>query len=166
MVAERAAEDVPARRRAASWSATSASTASAKVASVVTRMAGESGPCSAWVMRSAATRPGSAGGVGEDHPLRRAGREVDADLAADLDLGGGDPGIARPDDPVDRREARVGQPERERADRLGAAGDDEGVDLEQPGRAEQDRVRPAIAGRRATRRRPDPRPRPVPARRS
>ena len=82
---------------------------------------------------------GDASGIGrrrgEDHPLRRPGREVDADLAADLDLGGGDPGVARPDDPVDRREARVGQAERERADRLGAAGDDEGVDLEQPGRA-------------------------------
>ena len=67
----------------------------------MTRRAGESGPCSAWVMRSAATRRGSAGGVGEDHPLRRAGREVDPDLAADLDLGGRDPGVARADDAID-----------------------------------------------------------------
>ena len=145
---------------------TAVSTASAKAASVVTRIAGESGPCSAWVMRSAATRPRIGRRRGEDHALGRPGREVDADLAADLDLGGGDPGIARPDDPVDRREARVGQAERERPDRLGATGDDEGIDLEQAGRPEEDRVRPAVAvgGRRdddLTRR-----PRPVPARRS
>ena len=87
---------------------------------------------------------------GEDHPLGRPGREVDTDLAADLDLGGGDPRVARPDDPVDRREAGVGQAERERPDRLGATGNDEGVDLEQPGRPEEDGIRPAIAvgGRR------------------
>ena len=52
-----------------------------------------------------------------------------------------------PDDPVDGLEAGVGQAERERADRLGATGDDEGVDLEQARGAEQDRVRPRRRGR-------------------
>ena len=85
----------------------------------------------------------------QDHPLGRSGREVDADVAADLDLGRGDPRVARPDDPVDGLEARLGQAVRERPDGLGAAGDHEGVDLEQAGRAEQDRVRATVAtGRR------------------
>ena len=103
----------------------------------MTRIAGESGPCSAWVMRSAATTPGSAGGVGEDHALGGAGGQVDADLAADLDLGGGDPGVARPDDPVDGLDAGVRQAEGEGRDRLGATGDDEGIDFEQAGGAER-----------------------------
>ena len=64
---------------------------------------------------------------------------------ADLDLRGRDPGVAGSDDPVDRGEPGVGQAVRERADRLGAAGDDERVDLEQAGRAEQDRVVRAVA---------------------
>ena len=106
---------------------------------------------------------GDASGIGrrrgEDHALRRPGREIDADLAGDLDLGGGDPGIARPDDPVDRLEARVGQPERERTDRLGATGDDEGVDLEQARPRRGGRDPSGRRGRRATRRRPDRRPR-------
>ena len=91
---------------------------------------------------------GHATGVGrrrgEDHALGRPGRQVDADLARDLDLRGRDPGVARADDPVDRREPRVREPVRQRADRLGAAGDDERIDLEQPGRAEQHRVVAAI----------------------
>ena len=45
---------------------------------------------------------------GEDHALRRAGRQVDADLAADLELGRGHPGIARADDAVDGLEPGVG----------------------------------------------------------
>ena len=55
-------------------------------------------------------------------------------------------------------EAGVGQAERERADRLGAAGDDERVDLEQAGRAEQDRVRraPSRSAGDATTIRPTP----------
>ena len=86
---------------------------------------------------------------GEDEALGRARRQVDADLAADLDLGGGHPGVAGSDDPVDRLEAGVGQAVGERADRLGATGDDEGIDLEQAGDAEQDGVRDAVAVGRA-----------------
>ena len=63
-----------------------------------------------------------------------------------------------PDDPVDGREAGLRQAVREGADRLGAAGDDERVDLEQAGRAEQDRVACGRRGRRARRRRPGPTP--------
>ena len=85
-----------------------------------------------------------AGGVGgrggQDHPLRGSGRQVDADLAADLDLGRGHPGVAGADDAVDGREARVREAIGEGADRLRAAGDDERIDLEEAGRAEQDRV--------------------------
>ena len=104
------------------------------------------------------------GGVGEDHPLRRAGGQVDADERADLDLGGGDPRVARTDDPVDRLQARVGQAERERADRLGAARDEQRVDAEQPGGAGDDRVDPAVRTRRATRRRSRRRRRRAPGR--
>ena len=60
--------------------------------------------------------------------------QVDADLAADLDLGGGHPGVAGPDDPVDRREAGVGQPVGEGPDR--------------PGRRRRRRRRRPRAGRR------------------
>ena len=85
-----------------------------------------------------------------------AGRSI-ADLAADLDLGRGDPGVAWADDPIDGCEARVGQPVGERADRLGTTGDDEGVDVEQPGRPEQDRVAWADASAgEATTTRPTP----------
>ena len=120
-------------------------------ASVVTRMAGESGPCSAWVMRSRRHDPRIGRRCGQDEALRRAGRQVDADLAADLDLGGRDPGVARPDDPVDGLDAGVGQAVGQGADGLGAAGDDEGVDAEQARRTEEDRVdrgrrdRPGVA---------------------
>ncbi len=86
---------------------------------------------------------------GEDHPLGRAGRQVDPDLAADLDLGGGDPGVARADDAIDRGEAGVGKAVGEGADRLRPAGHDERVDLEETGRGEEDRVRASVAvGRR------------------
>ena len=116
---------------------------------MVTRMAGESGPCSAWVMRSRADPERIRGRGGEDEALRRAGRQVDADLAADLDLGRRDPGVARADDPVDRLDAGIRQAVGEGADGLGAAGHDERVDAEQAGRPEQDRMDPAVAiGRR------------------
>ena len=68
VVAQGGGEDVPAGGAARAGRATAVSTASAKAASVVTRMAGESGPCSAWVMRSAATRRGSAGGAARTIP--------------------------------------------------------------------------------------------------
>ena len=50
-------------------------------------------------------------GVGHDQDLRRAGDQVDADLSEDAALGGGDVGVARPGDLVDR------------LDRLGAVGE-------------------------------------------
>ena len=56
-----------------------------------------------------------------------------------------------PDDPVDGLEApRLGQPERERADRLGATGDDQRADPEQAGGPGDDRVDGAVraGGRR------------------
>ena len=111
-----------------------------------------------------ATRVGRRGG--EDEALGGPGRQVDADLAADLDLGRGDPGVAGADDPVDGLEAGLGQAVRQRPDRLGAAGDDEGIDFEQAGRPEEDRVGGAVAVGRATRRRRDRRRRPAPGRRS
>ena len=129
-------------------------------------MAGESGPCSAWLSRSAATCSGSARRVGEDHDLGRTGGQVDADLAEDLELGGGHPGVARPDDPVDRRDAGVGQPVGERPDRLGAAGDDELVDPDEAGGAGEDRVDAARPGGPGWRRRRRRRRRRGPARRT
>ena len=82
---------------------------------------------------------------GEDEALGRTRRQVDADLAAHLDLRGGHPCVAGSDDPVDRRQAGIRQAVGEGADRLGATGDDEGIDLEQAGDAEQDGVRDAFA---------------------
>src|SRR6266849_4524704 len=62
--------------------------------------------------------------VGNDQDLGGAGDQVDADLAEDAALGGGDIGVAGSDDLVDRRDRRgsVG----ERGHRLGAA---DAVDL-------------------------------------
>ena len=88
---------------------------------------------------------GVRGRRGEDHALRGARRQVDADLARDLDLGGGDPGVAGADDPVDRGKTAVRQAVGERADGLCTSGDDERVDLEQAGGGEQDGVRAAVA---------------------
>ena len=86
---------------------------------------------------------------GEDHALRRPGREVDADLAADLELGRGHPGVARTDDAIDGFDGGVRETVGEGSDRLGAAGDDERVDSEEPGCAEKDRVEGSVAaGRR------------------
>ena len=76
----------------------------------------------------------------QDHALRRPGGQVDADLAADLDLRRGHPGITRPDDPVHGFEAGIRQSVRKRPDRLRAAGHNEGVDLEQAGGPQEDRV--------------------------
>ena len=68
MVAQRGRRGSSRRAARSSCRSTAASTASANAASVVTRIAGESGPCSAWVMRSAATRRGSAGGAARTMP--------------------------------------------------------------------------------------------------
>ena len=85
----------------------------------------------------------------EDEALGWTRRQVDADLAADLDLCRGHPGVARSDDPVDRVQVGIGQAVGEGTDRLGATGDDERFDLEQAGDAEQDGVRDAVAVRGA-----------------
>src|SRR3546814_12684678 len=44
--------------------------------------------------------------IADDDDLARAGNRVDADAAEDRALGGGDIGVARPDDLVDRRTRR------------------------------------------------------------
>ncbi len=143
------------RSRRGSRVAISRSTASARAGLVVTRIAGESGPCSAWVTRSAATMTGSAassartipsdGPAGRSIPTRPATSSFAAVTQAlpgpTIRSTGSNAGVAR---------RGVGVPtERERSDRLGAAGDEDGIDLEQPGGAEQhrvDRPRPASAG--------------------
>ncbi len=89
------------------------------------------------------------GGRREDEALGRAGGQVDADVATDLDLGGRHPGVARTDDPVDRLQAGGRQAVREGPDRLGATGDDEGIDVEEAGDPEQDGVCDAIPVGRA-----------------
>ena len=84
-------------------------------------------------------------GVGEDEPLGRAGGQIDRDLPGDLELGGRDPRVPGSDDPVDRCEADLRQPEGERADGLGAAGDEERLDAQEPGGSGKDRVDGAVA---------------------
>ena len=91
---------------------------------VVTRTAGESGPCSAWLSRSTATTNGSACSSAIDEDLGRPGEQVDADLAEQLALRLGDVGVAGTGDEVDPLD-RLGA-EREGDDRLHAA---EEVDL-------------------------------------
>ena len=60
--------------------------------------------------------PGGIGGlVGDDQHFGRAGDHVDADGAEDLALGGGDIGVARPDDLVDRRDGLGAVGERARS---------------------------------------------------
>ena len=80
---------------------------------------------------------GVGGPVCDDHHFGRSGRQVDAALAEDLELGGRDPGVARTDDAVDRGDTRVGQSVGHRPDGLGAARDDEGVHSNQSGRSQQ-----------------------------
>ena len=89
------------------------------------------------------------GAVGQDEALGRTRRQVDADLAHDLDLGGGDPGAPGPDDQVDGLQALVGEAVGQRADRLDAARDEERVDAQQARGPEQHRVHVALAVRRA-----------------
>ena len=113
---------------------------------MVTRIAGESGPCSAWVTRSAATSSGSAVSSARTMPSEGpAGRSIPT-KPGDLELGRGHPGVAGADDPIDRGERRLEacEPVRERPDRLRAAGDEERIDLEQTGRPEQDGVDRAV----------------------
>ena len=83
-------------------------------------------------------------GVREDHHLGRAGRQVHADLAEDLELGGRYPRAPGADDLVDGGHTRLGQAVGEGADGLRAAGHDELVDAEQAGRAKQDGMELAL----------------------
>ena len=89
--------------RPASWRSISTSTARASSADVVTRQAGELGPCSAWASRSAATMVGAGRLVGDHRNLGGSGQDIDADPAVQLALGLGDVGVSRPDDHVGRR---------------------------------------------------------------
>ena len=111
-----------------SWRSTAASTASPNLASSVIRIDCAAASCSACASRSAAIQSGSLPRVGDDQHFRRAGDHVDADGAEHLALGGGDIGIARPDDLGDRpdRLGAVGK----RGDRLRAA---DPVDLRHAG---------------------------------
>ena len=130
------------RSRRGRRAAISRSTASASAALVVTRIAGESGPCSAWVTRSAATRTGSALSsartIPSDGPAGRSipTKPATSSLAAVTQ--------ALPGPTIRSTGAsccpRVGETVGERADRLRAAGDQQAVDVEQAGRAEKDRV--------------------------
>ena len=101
----------------------------------------------------------SAGGVGQHQSLRGTGWQVDADVAGHLDLRRRHPRVARSDDPVDGLEdsaARVSvgsQAVGQCADRLCTTGDDERIDTEQAGRAEEHRMRrphPRSAGEATT----------------
>ena len=114
---------------------------------MVSRIAGEVGPCSAWPSRSVAHISASTRLVGDDQRLGRAGEQIDADAAEQLPLGLGHVGVAGADEHVDRRDG-LGA-ERHGGDRLHAA---EHVDL--VGAAEMHggddrRMRPALERRRA-----------------
>ena len=128
VLAERARQDVAPGRAVAGGPRPRARRRPRRPPIVVTRSAGESGPCSAWVMRSRATKSGRAGGAARTTPSDGpAGRSMPTS-PLDLDLGGGHPGVARPDDARDRLDAGVRQAVGEGADRLGATGHDERID--------------------------------------
>ena len=82
------------------------------------------GECSAWAIRSAATKSGSGGVVGQDDDLAGPGDAVDGHLAEDVPLGQGHEDVAGADDHVHGAQPvhAVGQ----RRHRLGAA---DAVDL-------------------------------------
>jgi hypothetical protein len=88
---------------------------------------------------------GIGGAVRDDHHFRRAGGQVDAALAEDLELGGRDPGVARADDAVHRRDTGLRESVGHRPDGLRAAGDDEGVHADESGGAQQRLVEPPSA---------------------
>ncbi len=86
-----------------------------------------------------------AGPVGEDQHLGGSGDHVDADLAENQALGGGDIGVARPDDLGDRSDGlgAVG----ERRDRLRAADAKDLVDAGKLRGREHQRREPAVRRR-------------------
>ena len=79
----------------------SSSTARPSDSLVVIRIAGESGPCSAWDSRSTATSEGVGRLVGDDQDLGGPGEQVDAHLAVELPFGLGHVRVPRPGDQVD-----------------------------------------------------------------
>ena len=109
--------------------------------SVVISRQAASGSCSAWAIRSAATKRGVGGVVGEDRDLGRAGLGVGADGAPEQPFGRGDVDVARAGDEVGR--CAVGGAVGEHRDRLRAAGRVHLVDAEQRAGGEHGRVRQA-----------------------
>ena len=80
---------------------------------------------------------GEVGGcVGEHESFRGAGREVDADLSRELDLRRGHPCAPGPT-MRSTGSSSIREAEGHRADRLGTAGDEQGIDAQQAGGAEQ-----------------------------
>ena len=92
---------------------------------------------------------GDPGGVvvpiGDDQDFRRARDHIDSDPAEDAPLGGGDIGVARPDDLVDSLD-RSGSIS-ERRHRLRAADPVNLVDPDQPGGGENQRVQDTVRRR-------------------
>ncbi len=91
---------------AATCGSSSACTASASATESVTRTEAANGSCSAWEIRSAATKRRVGGVVGEDRDLGRPGLGVDADPAAQQPLGRHDVDVAGAGDQVDRSHRR------------------------------------------------------------
>ena len=97
------ARAISARGSRARCRSIAASTAAAKVASSVTRIACAALSCSACDKKIGGDPIGVVVAIGDDQDLGRAGDHVDADPAEDAPLGRGDIGVAGPDDLVDRR---------------------------------------------------------------
>jgi hypothetical protein len=86
---------------------------------VVSRMAGELGPCSAWPEQVGRAHLGVNALVRDHEGLGRAREEIDADAAVELALGLRHIGVAGPHQHVDWWDGS--RPERHGADRLDAA---------------------------------------------
>ncbi len=141
--------------RSTSCFSSSASTRSASGDDGVTRTGRASGSCSAWARRSAATVAGSAVSSASTTSSDGPGQHVDAHVAGDELLGGGDPAVARAHHDVagGHRTGAVG----ERGDGLGAADREHAVGAGDRGRGQGHR--PRVAAR-------PPRPRATPATRA
>ena len=141
---QRALEDRPARRAGADGGRRQHRPRRRGARDVVTRIAGESGPCSAWVSRSAATKSGFASASARTRPSEGpAGRSMPTSPASSS-LAAVTQTLPGPTIRSTRSRRAVGrravEPERERRDRLRAAGDEHLVDAEEPRGAEHDRV--------------------------
>ena len=129
--------------RPSSWRSISTSTAAASSADVVTRQAGELGPCSAWASRSAATISARGGVVGDDRHLGRTGEYVDADLPVELAFRLGDVRVPGADDHVGG--LAVEQAEGHRREGLHPAEGEDPLGARRPRGVEHGRVRLALA---------------------